>query len=213
MERFHQPGQVHPEHDFLGVAIRQLTDDRFHCGFTYQIGGELKVLHLYWHYQLKLEKLDDAVYGVAEFRALSVDRLQAAKSILKRIVSRYSTGGFSFSLKSYFDSSGRFQPGASKVPGFTCATFVLALFKSLGFELLSAEWPIRPDDQKWQKQVLLELADVLDDDAFDTLNSLIGDVPRYRPEEVAAGCLANPQSADFHMIKSAAEEIARIMSE
>ncbi len=71
--------------------------------------------------------------------------------------------------------------------GLTCATFVLALFASHGVELLHlASWEPRPEDTKWQAQVLaiMERRRV-DPKHIAFMKSELG-CCRFRPQEVAA---------------------------
>ncbi|MGA2292624.1 hypothetical protein, partial [Bradyrhizobium sp.] len=70
--------------------------------------------------------------------------------------------------------------------GLTCATYIVAILKSLGFPLLLEDsWPIdRADDQLWQRAIIEELRKSgAEEDYIAVAQNDVG-AKRYRPAEV-----------------------------
>jgi hypothetical protein len=77
--------------------------------------------------------------------------------------------------------------------GLTCATFVLAIFQSLGHPLVVlGTWPSRAEDADFQRKILLIMATPqvvwgISSQHIVNANAEIGCL-RYRPEEVVGAC-------------------------
>lgn len=77
--------------------------------------------------------------------------------------------------------------------GLTCATFVMAIFETLGIRLLMTEtWEPRQSDDEWREDIVSFLEEWGTDSGCDVTEhvAVIRQSPRcvrYRPEEVAAG--------------------------
>jgi hypothetical protein len=94
--------------------------------------------------------------------------------------------GFRFD-GNYFDVTGSFI-GHFTDNGLTCATFILAVFRTLSLELLDvSEWPLAGDveDNFFQFRMTQNLA-FRGDEIRKALENQHGS-PRFRPEQVAAG--------------------------
>lgn len=218
LDRFYSGGSL-PD-DFVAVAIRHLRDDQFHCGVTYRLGAEEdgQLLHLSWHREMCSEDLDTDSYGVAvlwfDGTQIPRARIRAFAGLVRRVYRRCQNGEipYSFSLRSGIEQrTGDFVEGPDRAPGFTCATFVLAVFHAAGFDLLGDEWPQRKQDQQWQAHILdhLKRGDA-SEDHIAGLEELKGAI-RYRPSEVAAGALKNAHPANFRDVKKLAEKLRAIL--
>lgn len=85
------------------------------------------------------------------------------------------------------------RPVGNDEHGLTCATFVLAVLRSAGVELLKREdWPSRADDMVRFAKILKALRSVSAEDAyFDALEAEVTAV-RFRPTEVAGASSKQP---------------------
>lgn len=94
--------------------------------------------------------------------------------------------------------------------GLTCATFVLAVFKSLEIELLDiSSWQPRAADEQWQRDVVAYMKrKCIDPSHVAFIEREIG-CCRFRPEEVAAAGTVNAESLPmgFHDAVSRGEAI------
>jgi hypothetical protein len=91
--------------------------------------------------------------------------------------------GFFYTGASVFNGDLTFkdQEGA----GLTCATFLLAFFAELGYDLIDIEgWQPREDDTQWQTFILSQLSGALGEEKAKTMEASIGVAFRFRPEEV-----------------------------
>ncbi len=110
--------------------------------------------------------------------------------------------------KTTFRADGKMRLGKAE-HGLTCATFILAVLRSAGVELLSlADWPVRDGD----KERHLELLDMLRNDpevARDHVAAIATEVNgvRYRPEEVAGAASSAQFPVSFLFAEAAAEQI------
>lgn len=113
----------------------------------------------------------------------------------RRVWMRHKQRGLRYGFRydrSRFESTGELRLGSDEV-GLTCATFLLAVFRSVGVELLRLdEWPERAEDEKRWTALLAMLESQGVDAAH--LKALRGqtNARRYRPDEVAAGSSVTP---------------------
>lgn len=105
--------------------------------------------------------------------------------------------GFRYSPTT-FSPSGAVRISGDSI-GLTCATFVMAMFLSVGVALLDeARWGGRAEDASWQEQVWVLMATnnsrlgILESN----LDKNLSDIPchRFRPEEVVSAARFPPQS-------------------
>jgi hypothetical protein len=94
-------------------------------------------------------------------------------------------------------------PGES---GLTCSTFILAVLRVLGIEMLEVgTWPSRPGDDKYRKAAIAYLTDPRRPAEHHRHAERIAaeiDSPRISPEEVAAAStLPFPPAADFATVE------------
>lgn len=134
----------------------------------------------------------DALENIAEFCELI--RLSAPKL-------RY---GFRFLEDSLLAQNGATVCLQGTSVGLTCATFVLAIFKRLGINLLQLDtWQFRDEDEKWQQRyfkVLKKNPSAYNHTAqsiAQVQQELISPCARYKPQEVFASGMTEKCKLDF----------------
>lgn len=106
-----------------------------------------------------------------------------------RIMERYGHQGLPYGFRyacAQFDFNGEYIPNGDK--GLTCATFVLAVFKSAGLELLRRDdWFLRIDDRPARERFICHLREDGEEQRAAMLEIAAEmEAPRIRPQEVAA---------------------------
>lgn len=145
----------------------------------------LSLLHLASHYDLRLEPWK-ASYKCVPCQNFDDDELLYFAEHASKVYSENSGGipyGFEYTGASAFNGDAKFidTPGA----GLTCATFILAFFEDLGYEVLDLEtWGTSPEDKKWQDDIFGLLCQVMSPEYAAEQYHLIGNAVRYKPEEV-----------------------------
>jgi hypothetical protein len=221
LERFYSPGE-HPSDDpYLAVGIVHVGDDQLHVAVVYQPtpGGDGTLLELRAHRDLHCsEYRPGQAYGLAVFwpngEVIPPERLPSVAATCRRIYKKHKQGGlpYSYAVKSSINRHGDFIHGDRNAPGFTCATFVLAVFDAAGFQVLEDDWPIRELDVEHHKHLLSELDFEPDAEHERALEELIGQVPRYRPSEVAAGALQDQHPAEATAVEEDAQFIQDLLT-
>lgn len=188
------PGWTPPYDDDIGIVISlDRKHKQFHCGLSFDLNNNAKVLHLKRHNSLACDNNLDS------FRCWirpNIHKLrQEQVSIFCNVIVDRGLDfndipyGFSYDGKSYFENDGSLVHSAN-CSGYTCGTFVLTIFHSLSLDLIDiSAWPSREEDITWQIRILkllLEYARKLgiSNNHLLRLANEIG-CPRYRPEEVA----------------------------
>ncbi|MEZ4406146.1 MAG: hypothetical protein R3A52_06705 [Polyangiales bacterium] len=191
------------------AAVAVLSPDAQHVGVAWRdAGGTLSLLHLAFHYDLRNDTPPSKRY-YAVSPSLEPERLAQVAAMCERVLKRQRRGipyGFRYDATA-FSRDGRLVLG-NEERGLTCATFVLALYRSVGVELLRvAEWPDdRPDDEaRWT--ALLEVLRSGCPDA-EHVSAVAREVRsrRFRPEEVAGGS-SRPAPSPFVQAVAAANEL------
>ncbi len=183
------PGATLGVDDLIWVGIVEPQAGQRHCGFIYRIGSGERLLHLAFHYDLR-----DEIYNGTYWSApLGLDIYNQAA--LAAIVSTIAAGearvpyGFDFSGEVFDKANGdilNVPPGV----GLTCATFILAVLRTHGFQPTNSDtWIVRPTDQRWQNRLIHYMESA---GASVEHISAVRSQPasaRFRPEEVV-GCVA-----------------------
>jgi hypothetical protein len=104
----------------------------------------------------------------------------------------YST---SYDGGEYFDNGTLNYNRSCNGEGLTCATFVMAVFKALGFDLVQCDtWQEREDDKVWKRHIascLEQWGRETGEDVTEHISVIRNNVDgiRFRPEEVAEGVI------------------------
>lgn len=183
-----------------------------HIGVVYRReDGTLRWLHLAFHHRLR----DDAALPADHRWVLSPldpERLTLVAAMCERVVARVGRNmpyGFRYDA-TRFAADGVLLLGDDEV-GLTCATFVLALFRSVGVELLRvAEWTARPDDTARHAALVALLEAHCEDKAHVRAVRKEAGCVRFRPAKVAGASSERPPCG-FARAEETAEAIVRGM--
>lgn len=194
-----------------GDAAVVLSPSGEHVGVLWRDDdGALLRLHLASDRDLRSDAPSDDADAVPS--PLEPERLAQVAQMCRRVWRRHQHRkvryGFRYD-RSHFERSGELRLGPDEV-GLTCATLVLAVYRSVGLELLRLdEWPAREEDAaRWA--TLLAMLEAHGVDAAH-LKALRGqtNARRYRPGEVAAGSSV-PPPCSFAEASSRARSLARV---
>ena len=172
------------------VAIALIGTGQQHLGILFKtdLEGEVKLGDLAWHNDLR-ERNPKPHYLWIDPPISAIRALQVAVRC-RQILKANQTGipyGFSPPNDCFDQETARFLLGTTGV-GLTCATFVLAVFKSAGVKLaILNTWPEkRAGDDEWVDSICESLLkDGAPAEHVEALRKNPG--TRYRPEDVA-GC-------------------------
>lgn len=173
--------------------------------------GRHHLLHLAWHWSLRWEphtaqSLSEQGYQWHETALSAPQQLQIAERCIvlgERIVARdpdFKLVGYGITLtgEGIDPATMRWRSGPDGA-GRTCATYVLDLLEGQGVRVLRREtWPAnRAEDHEWQTRILDHLEAWMQQSGIDGAERYleferqhIGQVARFRPEEVAAAAIA-----------------------
>ena len=175
--------------DIFGVALMPTSDTSRHAAIVYHDRDlrRFSVLHLAWHYDLRNDQYAPK-YRCVPCVNFEMDELEYFAEHASRIFAQNRNKGIPYGISytgaAAFNGSQEFidEGGA----GLTCATFILAFFKDLGFEVLDLYiWLVREDDKDWQQLIYSEI-ESRDKDHARNIQAGVGSAYRYRPEEVVA---------------------------
>jgi len=211
---------------FVGVVIKKNSLGRNHCGIVFKDKDKSKLIHLKKHCKLELLDVDD----LSADRYLWIEskihpkRQRMVTGMCRRISERHMEMKIPFGLNyhatRFNEKTGEVVLGSGEY-GLTCATFVLAVYDSCGFNLLDLDsWPTRPDDAKWHKDFIrtMEYSDKFGE--YGVGNAHIEKMKksvacaRFRPEEVAAGTMFkdNELPVSFDSVLPCSNAIASSLS-
>jgi hypothetical protein len=191
----------------MGPAAVVISGDGKHVAVGFRDGeGKVWRAHLYFHCDLRKDLIPLSNSWV--FPAIDEERLTLVAQMCERVIERNESYAIRFGFR--FDKT-RFDRGSGEIVlgddelGLTCATFVLAVFKSVGIDLLEyGEWPPRPGDEARFEELLQSVREHSPEDKehLEVLTSEMASV-RFRPEEVAAaGAQGLPPPCPFNVAES-----------
>jgi hypothetical protein len=165
-----------------------------------------RLLHLRFHFDVANESPSNRyLWVVPDIPAV---RLRSVAALCRLVANNYSTVGLPYALRydgtqTFDTANGQWLAGVNG-RGFTCSTFVLALFQSCGITLLDLPtWCDRPSDVEWQNHIVQVLrAHGTDTSHLAGVASEIGCL-RFRPDEVAGACLEEDHPVPFSTAISA----------
>lgn len=188
------PGWTPPYDDDIGIVISlDRKYKQFHCGLSFDLNNNAKVLHLKRHNSLACDNNLDLFrcWIRPNIHKLRQEQVSAFCNVIvdRGLDFNDIPYGFSYDGKSYFENDGSLVHSAN-CSGYTCGTFVLTIFHSLSLDLIDiSAWPSREEDITWQIRILKRLLEYarklgISNNHLLRLANEIG-CPRYRPEEVA----------------------------
>ena len=196
-----------------GVAIMPTDPGRWHAGMLHRAGTEtVRMLDLAWDHWLRNSPPSNECAWVQ--LDLPVERLLSIAAMCRRIAKLHARlgGGLPYAFRyqeTTFSANGAVLLGKTE-HGLTCATFVLAVLRSTGVELLDfAGWPHRDEDVIRHRELLA----MLQSDsrvAEEHVAAVVAEVScvRYRPEEVVGAASFADLPVTFVDAQAAAGRIA-----
>lgn len=186
-----------------------------HTGVVYSDDdGMMQFIHLAFHHRLQRDTLANGIGWVSPANAIPPERLAHVAAMCDRIWERHEKSGLPYGFRydaTCFHSDGKVELGPDEC-GLTCATFVLAVYRSVGLELLKIEdWPTRDDDEQRFNQLLDLLKKTRADQKHIDAVAKETKSARYRPMEVAAGSGITPP-ASFDNATAGAAAIEKELS-
>lgn len=203
----------------ISVVLVQTEQDQRHCGIAYKFDNICSVIHLSWHCDLKNESDMSEFQGYcAIISQLDVYRQYAVCAMCDLIKEEPNIPYGIFYLKTVFSKEGKLCLGGGEV-GLTCATFVLAVFRTCEIDLLDiSTWLPREDDSKFQTKIMYHLSNGLQNgtvskDHFDRVNKDVG-CARFRPEEVAisSGFKLEDMPVKYEMLKEISISLSELVN-
>jgi len=202
----------------VAIAFRHFSTGQTHCGLLYRASDRsINMLHLQWHCDLHNESGVPAEYGWT-VPAIPLERAKQVSQLCRLVWRKHPEIPYGFhyvpcKLFSLVDGSLELQEG---MRGFTCATFVLAIFERCEMSLLELEtWPHRESDEVWQAHMLAVMrrrTPHIDTRHIEGVAAEIGCL-RYRPEEVAGACLVRNLPASFEEATASAQLVLRSLEQ
>jgi hypothetical protein len=195
------------------VVLVRVSAEQFHLGLRRSAEPHEPVVHLAWHRRLCDEPLTRLMDADGDMRpaaaiALAVDPLvnDALRILARRVAGRYSGRVAPPIFYGFGETSATFEraTGLADDPdvAFTCATFVVALLRSVGIEMLDANRWREPtaEDLRWQRDIGQRLLEWIErqvhGDLLQARERVARDIGarRYRPTDVAAAALFGPDT-------------------
>lgn len=203
---------VRPFAEVDGVAVSLLVTEEGaaqHCGLIHRIDEEEpRHVHLAWHHQLRSEPPTDDYFWVDPASFESAEKRIVAM-LARQIGDRREPIPYALSnVGLRFDEAGQLA-GIRTGQGFTCATFVLAVFASYGYDLVErATWPLNANDdwQAWVVDTLEKPGSRASPEHVAAVKQQIGG-QRVRPGEVAGAASAAETPVVFDDAQKLAAEI------
>jgi hypothetical protein len=173
--------------DWLGLIVKEYNPSQRHVGFLYKEveEGPAKFCELRFHHELYVGASSSGMNWI-DIELNETDKISLAGWIEATLSDQVNMPyGFDWDGQ-VFDSETdqMIDPPIGK--GLTCASFIVAVFKNYGHEVLDpATWTERQDDIAWQKSfVEIMRKKGVPKEHIDALELDIPSI-RVRPEEVA----------------------------
>ncbi len=198
----------------LGIAIRRTDERQHHIALIYEPSdGGTFLSHLRWHHDFRGRDVWDVRYYWNSVSGIHETNRKVVASWLESLSKAPQKIGYGFSSEGceFIVTPAGATSFVSSVPGkgLTCATFVMLVFDTLGFQMLDREtWPQRADDVHWQTEIIAKLRQHSAMTEQD-LALLAGDLAsvRFRPIEVAAASQIEPWPVAFVDAAALADQI------
>lgn len=185
-----------------------------HCGvFFHTREKETRLLHLALHLCLLEESTTSKSYAIVSSDLVRTQRRQLSK-LCRLIIEKHGNNvpyGFRFGV--VINSDGSF-PALKPGDGFTCTTFVLAIYANVNFYPVDiATWPMGANAE-WQDRIMDAIRSVAQKRGWDVEDHLAalkgqGNAIRVTPQEIAAAlCLGQNR---YDELAAFAAEIAEYL--
>jgi len=177
--------------DFVAISFERTGPSQNHAGLCIRQGpGPAVLIELQGHHRIEVGPLREA----ARLAVLGIDPLRLPAVVrYVRSVGQNPTDRIPYGIAlpdDCFDAtSGAWLLGPTG-RGLTCATFVVAVLKAAGLNLLAIwTWQERPDDETWRRSIIAALRrNPANRQQADHVGRE-GTCTRFRPEEVAGAGL------------------------
>ncbi|MBB5046148.1 hypothetical protein HNR60_000890 [Rhodopseudomonas rhenobacensis] len=205
---------------FLGIAARSVDpiydgqDFGLHVALLYKTDNQpARLAHLAWHHIQIADGAPDEAYKWDQIQLGDINTKTVASWLNKRRAKPDKIPyGFSVTGDVFERGTDEFiEPPLGM--GLTCATYILAVLRHLGFPMLEEHtWPeARPDDLAWQVGILEKLQENGASAEHTTaLAENVGAV-RFRPDEVCGAAILPDWPIAFDDASTAAAEIVQFM--
>lgn len=202
---------------FPPAAVVVWSPDGSHTGIVYlDETDKILFIHLAFHHDLRCEELRPGRIGwVLPANTIPQERLELVAAMCSRVWERNQKDSLPYGFRydaTRFHESGEIEIGIDEC-GLTCATFVLAIYRAVGLELLQlSSWPSRADDQAQFTRLLGVLNANCSDTKHIAAITREAKSTRYRPLEVAGGSCCSPP-ATFEDASARAVAIEKELAE
>lgn len=215
MDRLYLPGDRSFESiNYVGLAIRNIEGDQRHIGILFRDDRtpDVTFLHLAFHRRL-IAGSPNPTYSWID-PAIDARRLRHLATICRQLSAANGQNipyGFSTPNDWFDEDTLACLQGPSNV-GLTCATFVLAAFRTGGLQLLHYEaWPHRAGDTDWQNHVIgLLQADDAPQEHIAAVRAEVGAV-RVRPEEVGGAAMLQERPSAYEAVIAQAARLLEVL--
>lgn len=145
----------------VGVAVTITPKRNTHAGIIYKdIDDHPRLLHLAFHQDLQDVPFDPTEYLCADPQFEHNEDAEAVAAHCRLIAERPKMADIKFAI--HYNPKARIRASSGNTTlvlyegkGLNCSTFVLAVFSHAGPALVDfSGWQPRPEDIKWQKQLL-----------------------------------------------------------
>lgn len=195
------------------IAIQSINSTQRHIGLLHRESDskEVNLLHLAWHHDLRNHPPNSAYLWVdPEIHPRRMRQVAAFCRKVWRSNEKSVPYAFSPPNDCLSRQTGKFLFGPTR-QGLTCASFVLAIFESVGLPLAQYKtWPaVRESDREWQNWIVNQLENsqpAASAEHVEAVRSEVGAI-RYRPEDVAGAAIASSLPADFASAEKLAAQI------
>lgn len=170
-----------------GVVLCRTEYGNLHAGVIHHDRRAVSFLHLGWE-----DRMSESWYWERLWAAPDVPapRLFSVAAKIRLVLKRFQQNkSFPYQLRfagTHFDQNGQLQFGPGST-GLTCATFVLAIFKSEGIDLVKEDtWDVREEDDR---EFLEQIRSFASSGHFARLEAEVDQgCIRVRPAEVLGAC-------------------------
>lgn len=178
----------------VAVQIRATAPAQLHVALVFDAEGVSRALELAWHRDVRCQLVENE--GLFAAPDLHPANARAMAMFCDAVAEHNATFDGPAPIPYWIGYGGEVFTAAGRwlhSTGLTCATFVYAIFLSMGYQAaVPSSWSARDEDAVWQCSILRQLAVKYPDEAR-VQRCLVG-CTRLRPEEVAVALVQPPAS-------------------